>query len=161
MCLILEGKFKFESLIKKNMNKIICLFILTLGIISCSSDDETSIDNADLNGNWNWTNTDGGIRFHINETPESTGKIIYLNLNGNYEYSVTENAIEIANGTYNLILKKSIYSEKMERFIELQTIDQQYLGFVKNGIINIDQNGKLNISDNNTDGITSEFLRVE
>ena len=143
------------------MNKIICLFILTLGIISCSSDDGTSIDNADLIGNWNWTNTDGGIGFHIHETPESTGKIIYLNLNGNYEYSVTENAIKIANGTYNLILKKSIYSEKMERFIELQTIDQQYLGFVKNGIINIDQNGKLNISDNNTDGITSEFVRVE
>ena len=143
------------------MKKIIYIFILTLGIISCSSDDETKIDNSDLIGKWNWTNTDGGIGFHIHETPETTGKIIHLNLNENYEYSVTENGIEISNGIYELIMKESIYSGEMERFIELQTIDQQYLGFVKNGIINIYENEKLNISDNNADGIGSEFVKIE
>jgi len=143
------------------MKNLIYLFILTLGMISCSSDDETKIDNSDLIGNWNWTNTDGGIGFHIHETPETTGKIIHLNLNENYEYSVTENETEISNGIYELIMKKSIYSGEMERFIKLQTIDQQYLGFVKNGIINIDENEKLNISDNNADGIGSEFVRIE
>ena len=143
------------------MKNLICLFILTLGIISCSSDDETRIDNSDLIGNWNWTNTDGGIGFHIHETPETTGKIIHLNLNGNYEYSVTENGTEISNGIYELIMNKSIYSGEMERFIILQTIDQQYLGFVKNGIINIDENEKLNISDNNADGVGSEFVKIE
>lgn len=143
------------------MKKLIYLLILTLGIISCSSDDETKIDNSDLIGKWNWTNTDGGIGFHIHETPETTGKIIHLNLNGNYEYSVTENGTEISNGIYELTMKKSIYSGEMERFIKLQTIDQQYLGFVKNGIINIHQNEILNISDNNADGIGSEFIKIE
>jgi|TARA_B110000967_G_C18429542_1_gene337795 hypothetical protein len=143
------------------MKNLIYLFILALGMISCSSDDETKIDNSDLIGNWNWTNTDGGIGFHIHETPETTGKIIHLNLNENYEYSVTENETEISNGIYELIMKKSIYSGEMKRFIKLQTIDQQYLGFVKNGIINIDENEKLNISDNNADGIGSKFERIE
>ncbi|WP_343330250.1 hypothetical protein [Polaribacter staleyi] len=143
------------------MKNLIYLFILTLGIISCSSDDETRIDNSDLIGSWNWTNTDGGIGFHIHETPETTGKIILLNLNKNYEYSVTENETEISNGVYELIMKKSIYSGEMERFIKLQTIDQQYLEFVKNGIVQIDQNENLNISDNNVDGIRSKFVRTE
>ena len=143
------------------MKSLIYLFILTLGIISCSSDDETRIDNSDLIGNWNWTNTDGGIGFHIHETPETTGKLIHLNLNENYEYSVTENEAEISNGNYELLMKESIYSGEMERFIKLQTIDQQYLGFVKNGIVKIDQNENLNISDNNVDGIGSKFVRTE
>jgi hypothetical protein len=143
------------------MKKIISIFILTLGIISCSSDGETKIDNSDLIGNWNWTNTDGGVGFHIHETPETTGKIIHLNLYENYEFSVTENGIEISNGIYELIMKESIYSGEMERFIELQTNDQPYLGFVKNGIINIYENEKLNISDNNADGIGSEFVKIE
>jgi len=143
------------------MKKIIGIFILTLGIMTCSSEDETKIDNSDLVGNWNWTNTDGGVGFHIHETPETTGKTIHLNLNENYEYSVTENGIQTSNGIYELIMKESIYSGEMERFIELQTVSQQYLGFVKNGIINIDENEKLNISDNNVDGIGSEFVKME
>ena len=143
------------------MKNLIYLFILTLGIISCSSEDETRIDNSDLIGSWKWTNTDGGIGFHIHETPETTGKIIHLNLNGKYEYSVIENGTEISNGIYELIMKKSIYSGKMERFIKLQTIDQQYLGFVKNGIISIDENENLNISDNKVDGVGSKFVRIE
>ncbi len=143
------------------MKNLFYLLLLTLGIISCSSDDETRIDNSDLIGNWNWTNNDGGIGFHIHETPETTLKVIHLNLNENYEYSVTENEAEISNGNYELIMKESIYSGEMERFIKIQTIDQQYLGFVKNGIVKIDQNENLNISDNNVDGIKSKFVRAE
>jgi hypothetical protein len=151
---------EFEHLIKKKIVKKIYIFILTLGIISCSSDDEIGIDNSDLIGNWNWTNTDGGIGFYIHETPESTGKIIHLNLNGNYEYSVTENGIEISSGVYELIMKKSIYSGEMERFIQFPE-NQQYLGIVTQGIIKTYETNKLDISDNNHDGIGSGFIKVE
>jgi len=143
------------------MKKLLYLIIMSLGIISCKPNENTEIDNSDLVGKWNWTNTDGGINSNIHETPNTTGKIIYLNLNINYEYSITENGTEISNGIYELIMKKSIYSGQMERFIILQTIDQQYVGFVKNGIINTLQNEKLNISDNNPDGIVSDFIRIE
>ncbi|MCG1037640.1 hypothetical protein [Polaribacter sargassicola] len=142
------------------MKKTFYIFILSLAIISCSSDDETRIDNSDLIGNWNWTNTEGGIGFHIHETPETTGKIIHLNLKENYEFLVTENGTEISNGIYELIMKESIYSGEMERFIQFPE-NNQYLGFVKNGIIDIYENTKLNISDNNADGIGSEFERIE
>jgi hypothetical protein len=143
------------------MKKIIYLLVLTLGIISCNSDDETEISNTDLIGKWNWTNTNGGIGFHIHETPETTGKTIHFILTDNYEFSIKENGNEISNGTYELTLKKSIYSGEIERFIALQTIDQQYVGFVKNGIVNVQQNGKLEISDNNPDGIGSGFIKIE
>jgi hypothetical protein len=142
------------------MKKLICLFILILGIISCSSDDEMEISNSDLVGIWNWTGTSGGL-IYFEETPETEGKVIHLTLTDNYNFSITENENEISKGIYELTLKKSIYSGELERFIKLLTIDQQYVGFVKNGVVNIHQNGKLNISDNNADGIGSEFVRIE
>jgi hypothetical protein len=142
------------------MKNIIYLFILTLGIISCSSDNETEINNSDLVGEWNWTNTDGGIAAHIHETPETTGKIIRLNLMGNYEYSVTENGTEISSGIYELNMKKSIYSGEMERFIQFPE-NQQYIGIVTRGIIKTYENNKLDISDNNYDGIGSGFEKIE
>jgi len=142
------------------MKNIIYLFILTLGIISCSSDNETEINNSDLVGEWNWTNTDGGIAAHIHETPETTEKIIRLNLMENYEYSVTENGTEISSGIYELTMKKSIYSGEMERFIQFPE-NQQYIGIVTRGIIKTYENNKLDISDNNYDGIGSGFEKIE
>lgn len=142
------------------MKNIIYLFILTLGIISCSSDNETEINNSDLVGEWNWTNTDGGIAAHIHETPETTGKIIRLNLMENYKYSVTEDGTEISSGIYELTMKKSIYSGEMERFIQFPE-NQQYIGIVTRGIIRTYENKKLDISDNNYDGIGSGFEKIE
>jgi hypothetical protein len=43
------------------MKNLIYLFILTSGIISCSSDDETGIDNSQLIGKWNWISSCGGF----------------------------------------------------------------------------------------------------
>jgi hypothetical protein len=142
------------------MKKLIYLFILTLGIISCSSDNETQISNSDLVGKWNWTGTSGGL-IYFEETPETTGKEIHLSLTENYHFSISENGNEISNGIYELTMKKSIYSGEMERFISLLTVDQQYVGFVKNGIIKIHDNEKLEISDNNYDGIGSGFIKIE
>ena len=142
------------------MKKLICLFILTLGIISCSSENNTEINNTDLIGKWNWTNTDGGIGFHIHETPETTGKVIHLILMENFKYSITENGKEVSNGTYKLTMKNSIYSGKMENFIQL-TENQQQIGIITNGIIKTYETNKLDISDNNYDGIGSTFLKIE
>ncbi len=144
----------------KQMKKLIYLFILTMGIISCSTDDNIRIDNSDLIGKWNWTNTDGGIAFQIHETPESTGKTIHLSLMENNTYSITENGNEISKGSYELILKKSIYSVELERFIQFPE-NHQYTGIVMKGIIKTYESNKLDISDNNYDGIGSRFVRIE
>lgn len=141
------------------MKKLIYLFVLTLGIISCSSDDETDISNSDLVGVWNWTGTSGGL-IYFEETPETTGKTIHLTLMENYNFSITENGNEISSGTYELTMKKSIYSGEMERFIQFSE-NQQYTGIVNRGIIKTYETNKLDISDNNSDGIGSGFIKIE
>ncbi len=100
------------------MIKLIYLYILTFGVISCSSDEETAINNSDLIGNWNWTSTGGGFSGDLNETPTTTGKTYNLNLNANYTYSLLENQTEISSGTYELTIRESIYSQETERFIK-------------------------------------------
>lgn len=141
------------------MKKLIYLFVLTFGIISCSSDDETEISNSDFVGIWNWTGTSGGL-IYFEETPETTGKTIHLTLMDNYDFSITENGNEISNGTYELTLKKSIYSGETEKFIQFPE-NQQYTGIVNRGIIKTYETNKLDISDNNPDGIGSGFIKIE
>jgi len=140
------------------MNKIIYIFILTLGVISCSSDDETRIDNSDLIGNWNWTNTDGGIGFHIHETPNSTGKIVELNIKDNNHYVIKENGNEVSNGTYEVIMKESIYSVEMERFI-VYSAEYQNQNTIMSGIIRVLENNNLSIADNYVDGVESKYVK--
>tara|TARA_R110002111_G_C5714495_1_gene347059 strand:+ start:78 stop:503 length:426 start_codon:yes stop_codon:yes gene_type:complete len=141
------------------MKKLIYLFVLTLGVISCSSDDETKISNSDLVGVWNWTGTSGGL-IYFEETQETTGKTIHLTLMENYDFSISENGNEISNGTYELTFKKSIYSGEMEKFIQFPE-NQQYTGIVNRGIIKTYETNKLDISDNNYDGIGSGFIKIE
>ena len=78
----------------------------------------------------------------------------------NYKYSVTEDGTEISSGIYELTMKKSIYSGEMERFIQFPE-NQQYIGIVTRGIIRTYENKKLDISDNNYDGIGSGFEKIE
>jgi hypothetical protein len=144
------------------MKKFIIIFIFAIGFISCSSNDETKIDNSDLIGKWNWISTDGGLAFHIHETPTSTGKTFQLSLMKNYSYSIAKNGNEISTGKYELVMKKSIYSGEMQRFIIYsETENQQLQNVAISGIIKVYEANKLDISDNNYDGIGSGFIKTE
>ncbi len=142
------------------MKKIIFILTLTFGILACSSDDIINIDNSDLIGVWNWTNTDGGFGYHIHETPTSTGKQIVLNIKGNSIYVITENGNEVSNGTYEISLRESIYSGEMKRFITFST-EYQNQNIVLAGLIRILENNKLTIADNNVDGVESKYEKSE
>ncbi|MBV7441482.1 hypothetical protein KRX57_08615 [Weeksellaceae bacterium TAE3-ERU29] len=145
------------------MKKLIYFVLFTFIVVSCNSDDETTVNNFDVIGSWNWTSTKGGINGgNINETPTTTEKSIVLILTSSYDFSVTENGSQVSNGKYELKMEKSIYSGEMERFISFKTIDQRHVGFVQSGIINITQNGEmLKISDNNYDGVISLFEKIK
>ena len=80
------------------MKKLIYLFILTFGIISCSSDDETGIDNSELIGKWNWISSCGGF----------TGDCWYPS-EDNYE------SVEFTNDLY---IKKNNGSVKIIPFVK-------------------------------------------
>lgn len=148
------------------MRKNIIFFIFAIGFISCSSNDETKIENSDIIGKWNWISTDGGFAFHIHEKP-TTENTFQLSLMKNYVYSIARNGNEVESGTYELVMKKSIYSGEMERFIICYAKNQQLQNIeivqnvVINGIIKVYETNKLDISDNNYDGIGSGFVKTE
>jgi hypothetical protein len=141
------------------MNRFIVLVLFMMGITSCNSEDGLKTDNSDLAGVWNWTSTDGGLTNHMHATPASTGKTIQVQLLKNFTYSISVNGSKITNGTYELTLKKSIYSGKMARFIQCSE-NKDVQNIVLNGIITIYETSKLAISDNNYDGIGSGFVKI-
>lgn len=144
------------------MKKIVIIFILAIGFISCTADGQTEITNSDLTGKWNWVSTDGGIAANIHKTPASTGNTLQLSLMKNYAYTITPNGNAVESGKYELVLKKSIYSGKMERFIQCtDTEGEQSQSIVTTGIIKIYETNHMSISDNNYDGIGSKFVKAE
>ncbi len=142
------------------MKKIVLILIFTIGIFSCSSDDEVIIENGDLIGKWNWTTTDGGISGQIHETPTTTGKTIELNLLGQFNYTIVENEIEVSSGTYELSMEESIHSEEMVRFITYSN-NYENQDIILSGIITVQEEINLNISDNIVDGLISSFEKIE
>jgi len=144
------------------MKKIVIIFILAIGFISCTADGQTEITNSDLIGKWNWVSTDGGIAANIHKTPASTGNTLQLNLMKSFTYSITQNGNVVENGKYELVLKKSIYSGEMEKFIQCtKTEGEQSQSIVTTGIIKVYETNHMSISDNNPDGIGSKFVKAE
>lgn len=144
------------------MKKIILFLVLTIGSVSCNADGESEITNSTLVGKWNWVSTDGGIANNIHATPASTGNAVQLNLMKNYKYTLTQNGNEVESSTYELVPEKSIYSGEMEKYIRCTpTENKSHQSVVINGIIKVHETNKMTISDNNYDGIESQFERVE
>lgn len=144
------------------MKKMIIVFMITIGFVSCSTEDKTKIDDSDLIGKWNWMRTNGGIAFNIQETPSSSGNSFVLNLMKNNLFSIDKNGKEVSRGKYEIVMKKSIYSGEIERFIVYSDIEiKQLQHIVFSGIVEVYALNKIHISDNNFDGIGSEFLKIE
>ena len=141
------------------MKRIIILVFIFFAFYSCDTVDHFGNTDDTIAGQWNWVRTDGGIAFHIHETPESTGKSVRLILTENNKFALIENNTEVLSGTYKLFLKNSIYSGDQEPFIELSEQDQ-IQAVVLNGIVQIISADTLTISDNMYDGVGSTFTRV-
>lgn len=161
----LTQQSEFTNFKKNTMKNLIYLFIFTLGIFSCSSDEETNNQNPEPNdisliGRWKWTITEGGISGIDQVTPESYGKDIQLNLNENLSYSILENGIEIFSGNYTLILASSIYSN-MDNFISYSENIEYDWSVIFKGVIRNQDTSHLTISDNNNDGFTSHFEKID
>jgi len=147
------------------MKNLICLLLVTAGMIACSSDnsdDNTRNNNSDLIGQWNWTNTDGGIGFTIHETPESTGTNFQLLLNADFSYSFLENGTEVSKGTFQITLKESNLTNEMENFISYSdSFDQPENIVVLGRIFTLENTNILTIDQDANDGIGSRFEKIE
>ena len=142
------------------MKKTVILIIFIAVIFSCEAGQESNVMNSGFVGRWNWTSTDGGIAFHIHETPESTGNTIRLYLTEDKEYSVIINDIDVYTGVYEISMERSIYSGELEEYITLNGNQPNCCNVVLNGIINHQENNTLSISDNCYDGVGSTYKRI-
>lgn len=132
------------------------MIVILIAMFSCSLNEETTINNNNLIGVWNWTSTEGGIASNIHKTPINIGKSIKLTLGNNFKFTLSENNAEIANGIYELSYGNSIYSGELEQFITLN-VDYLNEDVVLKGVISMDSINYLSILDNKEDGIKSQF----
>lgn len=142
------------------MKHLFLIFILSIGFMSCTSNNEDKdiIDNSELIGNWVWEETIGGIAGHINETPTSTGSSVELRLFANYSYSIFKNNIKVSSGRYELTL----HDNDIEISISYSNEIPRISGVVLKGIIiSPQENNLLYIVDGFSDGMTSEFSKIE
>ena len=139
------------------MSKINLLLLFTFLLFSCENNN-LATDNG-IVGKWNWISTDGGLGFHIHDTPLSTEKNIVLFLAEDNTYSITENNDIILEGTYRLSYKESIYTGEMELFISI--LDNFSSPAIITGIINIANKTELEIADNWYDGVGSGYKRID
>ncbi len=144
------------------MRKIITIFILAISFISCSSESDSKSDSSGIYGKWNWVGTDGGIAFHLHSTPASTGNSIQLSLNKDNTFSITKDGKIVASGKFDLTEQKSISTGEMKSFITCNITDniQEPLNIATRGIITNSESNKLEIAENNPDGIGSSFVRI-
>lgn len=143
------------------MRKIITILFLAIGLISCSSQSNST--STDLYGKWNWVSTDGGIGFHIHHTPASTGNAVQLILLKDNTFSIIKNGKEVSSGKYELTTQKSIFTGEMEKFISCQDIteNKEPLNIVTEGILKVSASNKLEVKNNYPDGIGSVFERMK
>ena len=109
--------------------------------------------NESLAGTWKWQRTDGGIAFHIHETPASTGKNIELVLTADGKYRFLTNGSISSQGNYQLSTQKSIRDHEQKTFIDFSSISDRDMLVEK-----FDAN-ELHLSDNAYDGVGSVYTR--
>lgn len=143
------------------MKKLTIFLILAIAFISCTADDKLKTDSSGIVGTWNWTSTDGGIAFHIHETPESLGKEYQLILKSDNSYFLLENGIKISSGSYEISMKESQLFNELSKFITFSEDLEEVHGLVLNGMITLPDQNSLSISNDFPDGLGSMFSKMK
>ena len=125
------------------------LFLLMIGLMSCSK-DEVTVKTNELVGEWSWVRKTGGIA-GVNETPKK-GDTFILKINSDNTYSYISNGTEISNGKYTLDEAESMLQNKVTPVIILND----------NGKFMYELQGNvLYLSEDYYDGFNYEYVRVK
>ena len=127
------------------MKKLILIFVLTLGIISCNSDDEAqdeALDEVqfvftDLIGKWDWISSSGGIA-GITHTPESTGDVRKLEISSN-TFKIFTNGSLSFESNYTIELRESQTSGEQRELIVIENGINQLFDRDDNKLLLFDQ----------------------
>ena len=129
---------------------LLCTLVACTKNTRFTSEDKPSI--ATLTGTWQWVRTDGGIGFHIHDTPQTTDKTIELEMEAAGTYTVFTNHIKTTEGTYTLETRTCIHDNKPKTYIRFSSGQ----GFMVETL----NNGTLEVSDEMYDGVGSLYQRV-
>jgi hypothetical protein len=128
----------------------VCIFALVTTFTSCSKNKS---DNKSLTGTWKWVRTDGGIAFHIHETPANTGKNIDLQFTDDNHYTIYTNGAITSQGTYSLETQNCIHDHSDKKVINFSS------PLLSDMMIERIDNLSLDLSDNAYDGCGSSYTR--
>ena len=144
---------------------ITCTLLVTL-FLACDSRDVPAVPDTGIVGAWRWTGTYGGLTGQLAVTPETTGTEVLLELGDDARYTVISNGVERQAGTYALTFEESIYDGAEARYITFSprgsdevSISRSGVYALFDGIIRVNENNELSISDNHYDGVGSIFVR--
>lgn len=119
----------------------------------CSKEAEQSSEADRLAGTWQWLRTDGGIAFHIHETPSSTGHNIDLKMAADGTYALYTNGAQTSGGTYALEKRTCIHDHT----------EKTYINFSADVDVMVERVNKetLDVSDEAYDGVGSSYKRKQ
>lgn len=124
-------------------------------LVSCSKQQIAATEKGgdSLLGTWQWQRTDGGIGYHIHETPANTGKNVLLKLTAGNEFFIYTNGALTAQGTYGLRMQTCIHDQTNKTFIDFSTGQDM--------MVEKREGSYLELSDEAMDGVNSVFQRIE
>lgn len=134
------------------MSRLSVIFLILVLTASCKKDE---IKVRTLTGKWNWIRTDGGLAYHIHDTPASTGKNMTLEFKqDDSTYYMHTNGKVTTTGTYRLLAQKCIHDLAIKKVIHFSSGMPDMM--IENMSIN-----ELSLSDDNPDGVTSQYTKKQ
>lgn len=131
------------------MKTYFLLFLVGITFVSCSNDDDSSLDtSARIIGNWNWVSSSGGITGAM-QTPQSTGNtqrleitstMITFFINGNF----------VSESNYTIEIRESVVLSGTH---EMMILDNEFRNIIQFDGNNLFLNGDCN------DCFASEYIR--
>jgi len=118
---------------------------------ACSKPANKGTKENGLAGTWQWIRTDGGIAFHIHDTPLSTGKNVDLKITADGKYFLYTNGSLSSEGTYLMETRKCIHDNADKPLI-------RFSSFADFMVEKLDQD-TLELSDEAYDGVGSLYKR--
>ncbi len=97
------------------MKKLLFLIPVFLLLLCACDNREDEFSNEAYTGTWKWVSTAGP---NVNETPLSTGKTVSLDFTSEWQYTISENDVEISSGTYSLYEDVSSTDHQQRMFIK-------------------------------------------
>ena len=106
------------------LHSLLALILMAIFATGCTKQIETT---HALSGTWEWKSTDGGLGFHLHQTPATTGTTQQLELKSNLQYVRYTNNAVTEEGTYSFTEQACIHDGQKKNIIHFSGSPQTYM----------------------------------